>query len=76
MKIKSVKPGDILTVKRESKNKDKDIFFDNKWKVIKVYRNHVLARSMKVPQIRRCFCYGELIMMKAEMQNLIFRGDN
>ena len=70
MKICNVKKGDVLKIGNEFP-KDKEIFFDDKWKVIKVFRNHVLARSMKIPQIRRSFCIGDLVMMGLEGKEMI-----
>lgn len=67
MKIKNVKPGDILTIKeRDSKSEKESQFYDHKWKVEKVYPHHVLTSSVKLPQIRRCFSYGDLVIMHKE----------
>lgn len=68
MKIKNVKPGDILTIKKKPKPEDVEAFFDHHWKVVKIYENHVLAHSIKTPQIRRSFCYGDLVLMGLEIQ--------
>ena len=68
MKIKRVKPGDIIHVKRTPKKEDYQMFFDNQWKVEKVYENHVLTTSLKTPQIRRCFDYGDLVLLGLELQ--------
>lgn len=74
MKIKNVKPGDVIRIdpKQAKEEKgDKYIFFDSRWKVVKVYRNFVLTHSVKVPAIRRCFCYGDLIILGIEKQGLV-----
>lgn len=67
MKIKNVKPGDVLKIRKDRKD-DYEVFFDNHWKVEKVYENHVLTRSVKMPIIRRCFNYGDLVLMGRELQ--------
>lgn len=75
MKIKNVKPGDILKLKPKqarAEKGDKNLYFDNRWEVVKVYRNFVLTHSVKVPEIRRCFCYGDLIMLGVEKQGFVF----
>lgn len=64
MRIKRVKPGRIIKLDRGQI--EKEMYFDSKWKVEKVYRNHVLAHSVKNPQIRRSFNYGDLVMMGLE----------
>ena len=64
MRIKNVKPGSII--KLRSRHIDKDQYSDTKWIVDKVYRNHVLAHSVKIPEIRRSFCYGDLVIMGLE----------
>ena len=74
MKIKNVKPGDILKLKPKqikAEKGDKNIYFDDRWEVVKVYRNFVLTHSVKVPEIRRCFCYGDLIILGVEKQGLV-----
>lgn len=65
MKIKNVKPGRILKLQRGQI--EKDFYFDSKWKVDKVYENHVLAHSVKVPAIRRSFSYGDLVVLGFEL---------
>lgn len=72
MKIKNVKPGDIIR-KKLNKHKNENsfnIFRDEQWKVMKVYENLVLAHSVKCPQIRRCFSYGDLVVLGLEMQHI------
>ena len=67
MKIKNVKPGHIINLKLI--NKDKDNFHDfneEQWKVVKIYEHHVLTHSVKCPQIRRCFSYGDLVVLGLE----------
>ena len=65
MKIKNLKLGDIIFISDNERERD-GLFFDNQWVVVKVYRKIVLARSVKVPQIRRCFSYGELVVLGFE----------
>lgn len=74
MRIKNVKPGDIIKLKSEQEKAEKgekNTYFDSYWKVIKVYRNFALTHSVKTPAIRRCFCYGDLVMMGYEKQGLV-----
>ena len=74
MRIKNVKPGDIIKIRSTETAREKEAhFFDNKWKVIKVFENHVLAHSVRVPAIRRSFCYGDLVMLHLEGQEAIKR---
>lgn len=70
MKIRNVKPGDIIKTKIENdRSKMKfDEFKENRWKVLKVYKHIVLTQSMKCPQIKRSFSYGDLVMLGLEMQ--------
>ena len=70
MKFKYVKPGDIIKTKIENdKSKVKfDEFKDDRWRVLKIYRHVVLAQSVRCPKIRRCFSYGDLVMLGIEMQ--------
>lgn len=70
MKFKNVKPGDIIKTKIENdKSKIKfDEFNENRWKVLKIYNHVVLAQSIKCPKIKRCFSYGDLVMLGIEMQ--------
>lgn len=68
MKIKNVKPGYIIKIQKEKKAEKENYFFDDKWEVIKVYENHVLTRSVKIPEFRRCFCIGDLVMLGLENQ--------
>lgn len=70
MKIKNVKPGDIIRTKIESdKSKTKfDEFKEERWRVLKIYKHVVLAESVKCPQIKRSFSYGDLVMLGLEMQ--------
>lgn len=65
MRIRSVRVGDIIKDKRE---RERDEFSENEWKVVQVCKNMVLTRSVKVPQVRRCFSYGDLIAMQLEWQ--------
>lgn len=64
MRIKNVKPGRIIKLPRGQV--EKDLYFDSKWKVDKVYRHHVVAHSLKHPQIRRSFCIGDLVVLGLE----------
>lgn len=70
MKFKNVKPGDIIKVKLEEdkSNMKFQTFKDAQWKILKVYRHVVLAQSVKCPKIRRCFSYGDLVMLGIEAQ--------
>lgn len=70
MKIKNVKPGDIIKTKvEEDKNNLKfSTFKDEQWRVLKIYKHIVLAESVKCPQIKRSFSYGDLVMLGLEMQ--------
>lgn len=71
MRIKNVKPGDIIHQKvfdNQREGKTTDLREEN-WKVEKVYRNLVLTRSVTCPAIKRCFNYGDLVMLKLESQN-------
>ena len=70
MKFKNVKPGYIIKTKlEEDKSNEKfQTFKDAQWKVLKVYRHVVLAQSVKCPKIRRCFSYGDLVMLGIETQ--------
>lgn len=64
--IKKVKPGDVIKLKKQKDDKSIETYYDNTWIVEKIYPFHVLARSARIPQIRRCFCYGELVMLGLE----------
>lgn len=68
MKFKNVKPGDIIRVKLEKSKKDQNnqIFNDEQWKVVKIYNHVVLTHSVKIPEIRRCFSYGDLVVLGIE----------
>lgn len=70
MKFKNVKPGDIIKVKLEEdkSNMKFQTFKDAQWKVLKIYKHVVLAQSVRCPKIRRCFSYGDLVMLGIEMQ--------
>ena len=73
MKFKNVKPGDIIRTKVEEdkSNMKFQTFKDAQWKVLKIYRHVVLAESVKCPKIRRCFSYGDLVMLGIETQYII-----
>ena len=71
MRIKNLKPGDVINIEKpkrgcSAKGKEAEFYFDNKWIVVKIYRNIVLTRSKKIPQIRRCFSFGDLVMLGIE----------
>ncbi len=66
MKIKNVKPGDIINISKEHSTEKENYFFDDKWEVIKVYEYHVLTRSVRMPEFRRSFCLGDLVMLGIE----------
>ena len=70
MKIKNVKPGDIIKTKTENeKSKSKfEEFKEDRWKVIQIYKHNVLAQSVRFPEIRRSFSYGDLVMLGLETQ--------
>ena len=70
MKIKNVKPGDIIKTKVEEdkSNLKFSTFKDEQWRVLKIYKHVVLAESVKCPQIKRSFSYGDLVMLGLEMQ--------
>lgn len=70
MKIKNVKPGDIIKIKISTNKPDLKFsnFQDDKWEVVKIYPHLVLAKSVKCPKIRRCFSYGDLVKLGLEMQ--------
>lgn len=70
MRIKNVKPGDIIYKKCKEKELRFSDFYDDKWEVIKVYRNLILTRSMKCNKIKRCFCYGDLVILGLEPQTI------
>lgn len=63
--ITRVKPGDRILATVGTEEKDKNIL---PWEVEAVYTHMVLA---SYGSRRRCFSYGDLIIMGLEMQNLI-----
>lgn len=70
MKIKNVKPGDIINaeklVEKRGKEKFDNSLMENRWIALKVYRNFVLTKNYRTPQIRRCFSFGDLVIMGVE----------
>ena len=70
MKFKNVKPGDIIRIKidRDNRKTKFDEFEEERWRVLKIYKHVVLAQSIKCPKIKRCFSYGDLVMLGVEMQ--------
>ena len=70
MKIKNVKPGDIIRLKIANDNRKTkfDEFKEDRWRVLKIYKHVALAESIKCPQIRRSFSYGDLVMLGLESQ--------
>ena len=70
MKIKNVKPGDIIDadrfIEKRGTGKFENGLTENRWIVTKVYNNFVLAKNYKTQQIRRCFCFGDLVIMGFE----------
>jgi len=73
--FENVKPGDIIKLSKaqtKEETSNEKTFHDERWKVLKVYRNVVLAQSVRVPQIRRSFSRGDLVMMGIEngMRNI------
>lgn len=72
MKIKNVKPGDIIRIKIDTRKPELKFsnYHDENWKVVEIYPHLVLTRSVKCPKIRRCFSYGDLVKLGLEMQML------
>ena len=70
MKIKNIKVGDIINLKSNQKMKENSFgdFQDEQWKVIKIYDHIVLTHSVKIPEIRRCFSFGDLVTLGLGMQ--------
>ena len=67
MKFKYTKPGNIIRTKtKKEDNAGFQDFHDERWKVVEVYSHVVLARSVKCPAIRRCFSYGDLVVLGIE----------
>lgn len=58
MKINKVRIGDIIH------NTDED--HERRWKVVSVYNNVILTRNAKVPEIKRCFNFGDLVLLGIE----------
>ena len=76
MKIKHVKPGDVIKVKPHGdirRDNRFDQFYETRWIVVKVYDHIVLTRSKRCPMIRRCFNAGDLVIMGIEGKELIRR---
>lgn len=76
MKIKHVKPGDVIKIKlpRDASRELKHGYYmDSRWIVTKVYDHVVLAYSKKCPSVRRCFNIGDLVILKLEGQEMIRR---
>lgn len=65
MQIRNIRKGDVIQTKADGEWSE---FKDDKWRVLKAYPHMVLTQSIRVPQIRRCFCYGDLIVMNLEWQ--------
>lgn len=71
MRIKNVKPGDIIRYKTHvEKNLKFSDFYEEEWKVVKVYKHLVLTRSVKCNKIKRCFSYGDLVILGLEAQTI------
>jgi hypothetical protein len=65
MQITNVRKGDVINIPTEGQWCD---FKDDKWRVLEVYQHMVLAHSISMPEIRRCFSYGDLILLGLEVQ--------
>ena len=60
-RIRSVREGDEIRTQERDEEGAKEV----RWKVLKVYANHVLAAA---GSSRRCISYGDLIRMGLERQ--------